>query len=196
PAVHPWPYDRQEAARILTAKGWKDTDGDGVLDKDGKPFAFELLTNTGNQIRSDATVMIQNQLRKVGVRATPRPIEFNTLAAQTIAGKYEATMMGLTIDTSLDLRSNYHSEAIQEGSNFQRYRNPEVDRLIETATSQPEIKAELPYLYKIQEIVHREQPVTFLWESQRLTAVNKRVKNVHPTATFSFFNLQEWWIEP
>ena len=80
PAVHPWPYDPAEARRILAAKGWKDTDGDGVLDKDGKPFAFELITNTGNQARTDATVMIQDQLKKVGIRATPRQVEFNTLA--------------------------------------------------------------------------------------------------------------------
>ncbi|HSU84531.1 MAG TPA: ABC transporter substrate-binding protein, partial [Thermoanaerobaculia bacterium] len=118
PAVHPWPYDAQEAARILAARGWKDTDGDGVLDKGGKPFAFELITNAGNSLRADATVMIQSQLRKVGIRATPRQVEFNTLAAQTMAGKFDATMMGYTIDTSLDLRSNYHSEAIQEGSNY------------------------------------------------------------------------------
>jgi peptide/nickel transport system substrate-binding protein len=195
PAVHPWPYDPKEAARILAAKGWKDTDGDGVLDKDGKPFAFELLTNTGNQLRADATVMIQNQLQKVGIRATPRQVEFNTLAAVTIAGKFQAAMMGYTIDTSLDLRSNFASASIAEGSNYPRYRNPEVDRLVEVAAAQPDVLAERPYLNQIQEIVHREQPVTFLWESQRLTAVNKRVRNARPTATFSFFNLKEWWVE-
>jgi peptide/nickel transport system substrate-binding protein len=195
PAVHPWPYDPKEAARILAAKGWKDTDGDGILDKDGKPFAFELLTNTGNQLRADATVMIQNQLQKVGIRATPRQVEFNTLAAVTIAGKFQAAMMGYTIDTSLDLRSNFAGASIAEGSNYPRYRSPQVDRLVEVAAAQPDILAERPYLNQIQEMVHREQPVTFLWESQRLSAVNKRVRNVHPTATFSFFNLKEWWVE-
>jgi len=195
PAVHPWPYDPKEAARILAGKGWKDSDGDGVLDQGGKPFAFELLTNTGNQLRADATVMIQDQLKKVGIRAAPRQVEFNTLAASTIAGKFEAAMMGYTIDTSLDLRSNFDSASIQEGSNYPRYRNPEVDRLVDLGASQPDVLTERPYLNKIQEIVHREQPVTFLWESQRLTAVNKRVKNVHPTANFSFFNLKEWWVE-
>ncbi len=196
PAIHPWPYDRQEAARILAAKGWKDTNGDGVLDKDGKPFAFELLTNTGNQLRSDATVMIQSQLQKVGIRATPRQVEFNTLATQTIAGKFDATMMGYSIDTSLDLRSNFHSKSIQEGSNYPRYSDAAMDRLLETAEAQPDLQAERPYLNQIQEIVHREQPLTFLWESQRLSAVNKRVRNVHPTSTYSFFNLKEWWVEP
>src|SRR4029079_5041729 len=46
--IHPWPYDPAESRRLLAAKGWKDSDGDGVLDKDGKPFAFELTTNSGN----------------------------------------------------------------------------------------------------------------------------------------------------
>jgi peptide/nickel transport system substrate-binding protein len=196
PSVHPWPYDPAEARRILAAKGWKDTDGDGILDKGGRPFAFELLTNTGNQLRSDATVMIQDQLRKVGIRATPRQVEFNTLATDAIAGKYDATMMGYTIDTSLDLRSNFHSESIAEGSNYPRYRNPETNRLLELAASQPDILAERPYLNQLQQTIHREQPLTFLWESQRLTAFNKRVKNAHPTAIFSFFNLKEWWVEP
>jgi peptide/nickel transport system substrate-binding protein len=196
PAVHPWPYDPAEARRILAAKGWQDTDGDGILDKGGKPFAFELLTNTGNQARTDATVMIQDQLKKVGIRATPRQVEFNTLATQTIAGKYDAAMMGYTIDTSLDLRSNFHSASIAEGSNYPRYRNPEMDRLIEVGASQPDLLAERPFLNQIQQIAHRDQPLTFLWESQRLTGVNKRVRNVRPTPTFAFFNLKEWWVEP
>jgi peptide/nickel transport system substrate-binding protein len=94
------------------------------------------------------------------------------------------------------MTGNYHSKSIAEGANFARYRNPEMDRLLETAESQPDVKAELPYLNQIQQLIVRDQPVTFLWESQRLTAVNKRVKDVHPTLAFSFFNLKEWWVEP
>jgi peptide/nickel transport system substrate-binding protein len=195
-SIHPWPYDPAEARRILAAKGWKDTDGDGVLDKEGKPFAFELITNSGNQLRTDATVMIQDQLKKIGVQATPRQVEFNTLASLTTDGKFAAAMIGFVMDTSLDMRSNFHSQAIGEGANYVRYRNPEMDRLIEQAASQPDVLAAKPYLDQIQQLAHREQPVTFLWESQRLTAVNKRVKDVRPTLAFSFFNLKEWWVEP
>ncbi|HEX9940595.1 MAG TPA: ABC transporter substrate-binding protein [Thermoanaerobaculia bacterium] len=196
-SIQPWPYDPAAARRILAAKGWKDTNGDGVLDKGGKPFAFELISNAGNQLRTDATVMIQDQLKKVGVRATPRQIEFNTLIDQTMAGNFDAAILGYSMDTSLDLRSTFHSEAMDEnGNNTARYSNPEVDRLIELAASQPDMLSEKPYLDRIQQILHREQPFTFLWESQRLTAANKRVRNVKPTMVASFFNLKEWWIEP
>ena len=195
-SIKPWPYDPAEARRILAAKGWKDTNGDGVLDKAGKPFSFELITNAGNQLRTDATVMIQDQLKKIGVQAMPRQVEFNTLATQTTDGKFAAAMIGFTMDTSLDMRSNFHSQAIGTGANFVRFRNPEVDRLIEQTANQPDVLAARPYLDQIQKLIHREQPVTFLWESQRLTAVNKRVKDVRPTLSFSFFNLKEWWVEP
>jgi peptide/nickel transport system substrate-binding protein len=195
-SIKPWPYDPAEARRILAAKGWKDTDGDGVLDRNGKPFAFELLTNAGNQLRADATVMVQDQLKKVGIRVEPRQVEFNTLLAQTIDGTYDAAILGQSLDTSLDLRSNFSSAAIAEGGNSPRYRNPEMDRLIETAASQPDMLVARPYLDRIQQLLHRDQPMTFLWESMRLTAVNKRLRDVKPTHAWSLFNLKEWWIQP
>src|SRR5262249_40910333 len=52
--LRPWPYDLAQARQILAAKGFRDSDGDGVLDRGGKPFAFELLSNAGNQQRNDA----------------------------------------------------------------------------------------------------------------------------------------------
>ena len=195
-SIKPWPYDPAEARRILAAKGWKDTNGDGILDKGGKPFSFELITNAGNQLRTDATVMIQDQLKKIGVQATPRQVEFNTLASLTNDGRFAAAMIGFVMDTSLDMRNNFHSQAIGDGANYVRYRNPEMDRLVEQAASQPDVLAARPYLDQIQQLAHRDQPVTFLWESQRLTGVNKRVKDVRPTLSFSFFNLKEWWVEP
>jgi len=195
-SIKPWPYDPAKATAILAAKGWKDTDGDGVLDRQGKPFAFDLITNTGNQLRSDATVMIQEQLKKVGIRVTPRQLEWNTMISSILGGSFDAAMMGYSLDTSLDMTTNFHSRAIAEGGNNPRYRNPEMDRLLETAASQPEILAERPYLDRIQQILHRDQPMTLLWESKRLTAVNKRVRNVKPTVAASLFNLKEWWIKP
>jgi peptide/nickel transport system substrate-binding protein len=194
--IQPLPYDPEQARRILAAKGWKDTDGDGILDKGGKPFAFELITNAGNSLRADATVMIQSQLRKVGIRVTPRQVEFNTLIDQTNNGTYQAAMFGSTVDTSLDLTNNFHSSMVGEDGNLVRYRNPEVDRLLETAAAQADPLAERPYLERIQQILHRDQPATFLWESQRPTAINRRLHDVKPSPNYSLFQLEEWWVTP
>jgi peptide/nickel transport system substrate-binding protein len=194
PAVEPLPYDPAAARRVLAEHGWRDGDGDGLLDKDGKPFRFELATNTGNRQRADALVIIQEQLRRIGVEVEPRVVEFHTLMDQLDQGSFAATIAGLGMDTSLDLTSVFHSRAIAEGNNFARYRNPEVDRLIERVLRYPEIAAARADLYRIQQIVHDEQPLSYLWESQRMNAANARLRNVQSNIMYSLFDPEEWWM--
>ena len=197
-ALPPLSYDPAAAQRIHAAKGCRDSDGDGVLDRGGKPFAFELISNAGNQQRNDAAVMIQAQLKKVGIKVTPRIIDFGTLVELTDEGRYEAAVTGLGMDTSLDLTGNFHSRSIGagNGSNFARYSNPEVDRLIDQSLAVVDLKDVRPILDRIQEILNRDQPYTFLWESQRMPAINRRLHDVRPNMLFSLSNIKEWWIEP
>ena len=200
PTLKPLPYDPAGARRILESKGWKDTDGDGLLDRDGKPFAFELPTNAGNQQRADAAVIIQAQLKKVGIQATPRVMEFNTLVLRSNRGQVPAMVMGLSLDTSLDLTGSFHSRSIpgpgREGLNFERYANPEVDRLIDYIAGEPDNLSARPAINQVQQILYRDQPVTLLWESQRLSPINKRIHGANPNVVRSFFNLKDWWVEP
>ncbi|HVS00932.1 MAG TPA: ABC transporter substrate-binding protein [Thermoanaerobaculia bacterium] len=193
-SLRPWPYDPEEAKRILAAKGWKDSDGDGVLDKNGKPFSFELGSNAGNQQRNDAAVMIQEQLKRVGIQVQPRVMEFGILMAQADAGQFAAQVSGPGIDTGMDLTTYFHSRSIGTGLNFIRYRNPEVDRLIEKSLEEPELIDAKPHLDRMQQIMHQEQPMTFLWESQRLSAVNRRVHDVKPNVLQTMYNVREWWV--
>ena len=69
--LHPWPHDPAEARRLLASRGFRDTDGDGILDRGGKPLTLELSTNAGNQLRRDAVVLIQEQLERAGIAVTP-----------------------------------------------------------------------------------------------------------------------------
>jgi peptide/nickel transport system substrate-binding protein len=195
-SLRPLPYDPSEARRILAAKGF--TPGpDGVLRRGGKPLEFEIMTNNGNQQRVNALVMIQEQLRRIGVRARPRQVEFNTMYAQVGAGNFDATLIGANADTSLDLSANFHSREIGVGgTNFARYSNPEVDRLIDHSMSLPDVALAKPDLDRIQEILVRDQPYTFLWESQRLSAFDRRLHGVQPSALFSLYTLKDWWLEP
>lgn len=193
-SLEPWPYDPQEARRILAAKGWEDRNGDGILDRDGLPFSFELLTHQGNQQRIDTAVMIQEQLKRIGVAARPRLLEYNTLNAQVNQRAFDVFIVGWGIDTSLDLSYAFHSRSIEEAYNFGGYSNPEVDRLIDQARGVRDFSELQPHLDRIQEILHQEQPYTFLWEPQRLAAVNRKVRDARPNPLRTFHNLREWWL--
>jgi peptide/nickel transport system substrate-binding protein len=193
-ALLPLPHDPGEARRILGSRGFAPG-SDGVLRRGGRPLEFEISTNSGNQQRVDALVMIQEQLRRIGVKAHPREVEFNTLDAQVKAGQYEATVYGTSMDTSMDLKSLFHSSEIGGGDNIVRYSNPEVDRLIDHGLSRLDLVQAKPDLVRIQEILHRDQPYTFLWESQRLSALSRRLGGVKPSILFSFYDLKDWWLE-
>jgi peptide/nickel transport system substrate-binding protein len=192
PTLTPLPYDPAESRRILERRGFADRDGDGILDRDGRPFAFELTTNSSNRIRTAALVMIQEQLRKVGIAATPRTIEIHALTEANRAHDFDATVSGWAIDTTLDFRPYFHSTESAGGYNFGSYANDEVDRLLDQSRRAPSPEAALPDLLRMQQLLHAEQPYTFLWEPQRLCAVRADLAEVRPNAISAYFNLPEW----
>lgn len=189
--IDPWPHDPSRARDLLAERGWRDSDGDDILDKDGEPFAFELSTNTGNRLRRDALVLIQEQLRRVGVDARPSFFEFATLISKNEAGDFDATLAAWGIDTGLDLSYAFGSG---EPTNFGRYASSEVDRLLEEVANSDDLAAAEPHLRRIQEILHVEQPYTFLWEPQWLVGTRSRVRGARPSALLTFADLDEWWL--
>lgn len=192
-SLEPWPYDPSAARALLAARGFRDTDGDGVVERDGRPFAFELSTNSSNRIRTAAVVMIQEQLRKVGVSVTPRTLEIHALTEANVDHQFDATLSAWAIDTTLDMRPYFHSTESAGGYNFGSYRNPEVDALLDAARRASTPDAALPDLLRIQQILHAEQPYTFLWEPQRLCALRDDLRDVRPNSVSTYFNLPEWW---
>lgn len=196
PAIKPLPYDPEAARKLLAGQGWTDSDGDGVLDRDGTPFRFDLLVNAGNQERVDAAVMIQAQLRRIGVQAQPLTLDWNTIGDMLDRREFDATITGLSVETSLDLSPYFHSDSIDLRLNLGSYSNPEVDKLLEQARAQLDLEDSKPYLFRIQEIFEEEQPQTILWEPQRVIGLSRRIQDAHPTAIGTLQNIQDWWVLP
>ena len=192
----PWPYDPARARALLAELGWRDEDGDGVLERAGRRFSFELLSNSDNRTRTDAAVMIQEDLRAVGVEVRVRQLEFTTMVAELRAGDFDAVVSAFGMDTSLDLTYAFHSGSFGDGLNFGGYSNPEVDRLIEAARASADIAEQGRLLHEIQGILHHDQPLTFLWEPQRLYGVSRSLRGVEPNPLSSLFHLEEWWLAP
>ena len=194
PELQPVPFDLEAARRILQSTGWADTDGDGILDRAGEPFAFELITNTGSQVRIDAAVMVQEHLRRVGIAVQVRQLEFNTVVSRALEHDFDAMLGGWDIDTSLDLSYAFHSESIDDGYNFGQFADSEVDRLIEAANLETDPTERVRLLREVEALLHRGQPYTFLWEPQRLAAASTRLRNASPGPLSPYSRLREWWV--
>jgi len=193
--AEPLPYDPDRARALLAEAGWEDRDGDGVREKGGRELAFELITNTGNRQREDALVLIQDQLRRIGVDVEPQALEFNTMVEKVNGGTYDATIAGWVIPTTFDYRFMYATSEIG-GTNFVGYSDPKTDAVLDAMRAVPDREAMGPYLRELGEIQRRDQPYTLLWQSQRVSGLRARVHGAEPNHLYSLFNLREWWVEP
>ncbi len=137
PNVKKFPYDPNKAKEMLAEAGWKDTDGDGILDKDGKPFQFTIITNQGNDQRKYAATIIQRDLSKVGIQVNIRVIEWAAFLKNFINKRnFEACLLGWGIGIDPNQIDIWNSKKTGEHQlNFISYNNPEVDELLELGAS-------------------------------------------------------------
>ena len=196
PGLKPMPRNIAAARALLAEAGFADHNGDGLLDRDGQPLAFTILTNQGNEQRILAATVMQSQLREVGIDVRIRTVEWAAFIREFVnKGRFDAVLLGWTIPQDPDLFSVWHSSQTFEGGlNFTHYRNPEVDKLLEEAQSTPDQKKRAELYYRIQEIFDAEQPYCFLFVPYALPVVQRRFQGIEPALAGIMYNFEKWWI--
>ncbi len=191
--IKPFQYDPEKALAMLAECGWVDTDGDGILDKDGKPFEFTLITNHGNTPRKLTSILIQDDLKKIGVKVNTAFYEWAVFIKNYLnTREYDACLLAWALYHNYDLHGIWHSsQAEPPGMNNACYANPKVDKLLEkvrTCFRRDEIKE---YCSEIQEQIYQDQPYLFLVEAKGSSALYKDlfvVRRPGPDGT--------WLVEP
>jgi peptide/nickel transport system substrate-binding protein len=197
PNIKPIPYDTAGARRLLAEEGFRDTNGDGWIDKNGKRFEFDLITNHGNQLRSDILVTVQEMLRNVGIKVNASAIEWTVFLERVKSGDYDAQVNAWRVGGKADLSPIWSCEARGPvGYNRINYCNPLVDSLNAAATGMLDFEQARPLFWRIQEIIYEDQPYTFLNVLEARDVVNRRFRDVRPDAVSMYHYLQDWWISP
>lgn len=195
PNIRPLPCDPVRAREMLAAEGFTDSDGDGWLDRNGEIFEFELLTNYGNQVRADIQVMVQEMLRKVGVKVNPVALEWLVYLDRLKSSNFDAVVHAWRVGTKADLAPMWSCEARREGGyNRFDYCNPVVDSLNALAARMLDFEEAKPLFHRAQELIYEDQPYTFLYVPDALAALNRRFENVHPDPIGMYHFLYEWWV--
>jgi len=193
--LRPLPHDPRTARDLLARAGWKDRDGDGILDRRGQAFRFELLTNAGNEVREDICLLIKDQLQRIGIDVQPRFIEWGAMNGRLRRGRFDAYVSAWREGTQVDLAPIWHSAPAGAPTfNFVGYHNPKVDHLLDQAAQAGSIEEQKPYFLKVQKIIAEDQPYTFLYEGERLDGLNRRVRGAVINDASPYFNLEEWWV--
>jgi peptide/nickel transport system substrate-binding protein len=194
--VKPVPCDIEKAASLLKEAGWVDSDKDGILEKDGKKFAFTLMTNQGNKSREIVSVIIQQQLRKIGIKAEVRTIAWNAFIAEYVdKKKFDAVVMGWNLSMDPDGYIIWHSSKTKEGEfNFVSYKNLEVDRLLEEGRSVFDIEKRKKAYNRIHKLIADDLPYVFLYSADSISAVHKRICGIKPAPAGIGYNFIKWYV--
>ncbi len=185
-----------KAKELLTEAGFADTNGDGILEKDGKDFSFTLLTNQGNEQRILTAIVIQSQLKDIGIQVHVRTVEWAAFIKEFVdKAQFDAVILAWTMTLDPDIYEVWHSSKAKSGGlNFTRYINAEVDALLEAGRATPDEEKRAAIYAQIQEIFHEEQPYCFLFVPYALPMVQSRFHGIKATLAGIMYNFDKWWI--
>ncbi len=190
-------FDLNKAKKLLESIGFKDRDGDGILeDMEGHDLEFTLITNAGNKEREMMGAIIKEDLKKIGIKVHFQPIDFNTLVSKLTSPPYEweAVIIGLT--GSLDPhfgRNVWHSSGTlhmwhprqkKPSTDWER----KVDELIDRGATELDFEKRVKIYKEAFRIITEQQPMIFIVAPKSMVAVRKNLRNAFPTV---------WgWYEP
>ncbi|MFQ5746833.1 MAG: ABC transporter substrate-binding protein [Gemmatimonadota bacterium] len=200
PDLEPLPFDPDSASALLRAAGWSDSDGDGVLDRAGRPFRFELLANQRSPVYGDMVQIIQAQLKRVGIDAVPRLLEWQTLLGLHRRREFDAVLTNWVLDNfRVDPRVLFHGSqaALPSSANRSSYSNPRADSLMDLGVRTMDPAEASRIWLEFSEIIQNDQPLTFLFWQDELAGVSRKLAGVRMDARGELVNVPQWrWRRP
>ena len=196
PGVKRYPYDPERAKSLLAEAGWKDEDKDGVLEKEGRKFAFTVLTNAGNESRAKTAAIIQQNLAAVGIRMEIRTLEWAAFINEFVdKRKFDAVILGWSISQDPDQYDIWSSKKTgPKELNFVGFTHDEVDRLLEEGRRTFDLEKRKKAYFRIQEILAEEQPYVFLYYPDSLPVVHGRIHGIEPAPAGISYNFIKWYV--
>jgi peptide/nickel transport system substrate-binding protein len=185
PDVFQFDLNRERAKQLLDEAGYRDPDGAGAMPR----LALSLKVSTAESSRLQAAV-IQQDLREVGIDVDVRTYEFATLQKDILSGNFQLISQQWVGITDPDMmRRVFHSKQMPPvGFNRGFYSNPEVDRLIDEATTAADLARRKQLYADAQRLIARDAPYVSLWIKRNVAVAQRDLTGIRltPTAEFTF----------
>jgi peptide/nickel transport system substrate-binding protein len=204
PAASRATFDQAAARRLLHEAGWRDSDNDGILDRDGMPLKLSITASAGQPNRERTELVLREQYRAVGI-----DMEIRNYGPTVLYGTYEdggilkrgsfdvAMYAWLSTPEPSRREALYSATSIPpEGQNHPRFRHEELTRLLEQGSTETDATARESIYRRVQEILVDEAPVIPLFWYTAVDPVNERLQNFKPNATQSAdtWNAATWYL--
>lgn len=193
PSVKPLPYDLERAKALLAEEGWKDTNGDGILDKNQEKFTFELLFAAGVPENERIALIYQQSLKSLGIEMTIRNLEWTVFLKQLDENKFDSVFMAWGSSLDSDPYQIWHSsQSVKGGSNRIGFKNERVDQILTEARKTLDREKRNVLYREFSRIIADEAPYTFIFQRPNLAIIDKRFEGVLPVGKLGL-NAPRWY---
>jgi peptide/nickel transport system substrate-binding protein len=200
-SVKAWPHDEAAAKALLEQAGFKDRNGDGIIDgPDGQPFKFKITYPSGSETWEKVVLSMKDSYARAGIIAEPERVDWPVLVQKLNTSNFDAVTLGWSSVPEDDPYQIFHSDSIKgQGDNRTHYINPELDRLIEKARGTVDKEQRMQLWHQIHRVLHEDEPYTFLFDRKALKLIAKRIHNVSTSTiglNFEYLNggVMPWFV--
>jgi len=190
--VKPYEFNPDEAKNLLSLEGWKDEDRNGILEKGKEEFKFKIYYPVGNPLREYAAVVVKNNLKSVGIEVTTEKMELGTFIDNLYERKLDSWMAAWGVPIPLDLKPYWYSDPNIGVLNFACYGSSEADNILDQLEIRISNERKNELVKEFQEIIHKDEPVTFLYWTPNIIVYNTRIKNLKITPYGVLAHCWEW----
>lgn len=198
--VPPIEHNLEAAKALLLSAGWRDTNNDGALDREGKPFAFTMLITSGSKASADQAQIYQEALRSVGIEVSITTLDGAAFFDRVLKSNFQAVLLSWVMDPDPDPFSLFHSsQKPPAGLNVVNYVNAEADELLVRGRLEFDRNRRAEVYHQLHEKLAEDQPYLWMVQVGMKWAVDKRVQNVRPAKGVGLFLWNPgpfgWWLK-
>ena len=177
-------FDLEKAKDLMAQAGWADSDGDGILDKDGQPFTFTIITYTERPGLPLIAEALQAQLKELGMDVKVSTMENSAINDEMAKGEWGMYLAGLATAQAPSsvwfMNNNYNEKSLSDIG----YSNPKFTELLDKCTATFDTEGRYAISKEIQALAMEELPMIYVCNYGCAYGFNEKVQNFvfNPTA--------------
>jgi len=190
------PFDTVRAKRALDSLGWRSRDSRGTRTRGGRPLAFTVIVPSFSTIRNRAAVLIQAQLRRVGVRMDIEAMDNPAFLQRWHGRKFDAAFGARSTGSTPNAMTRIWSTAGVEPSGFNlgSYSNPAFDATLDSALSATDLRRAREFFTRAYGIINEDAPAVWMYEPKNIIGIHRRIIPAGMRRGAWWFGLADWSI--